>query len=84
MVHKGKQKMKCVKLGDKVSRLTDEMAATRIAKGWKYCSKTEFKKTTDKEVIHKVVNTKSDKPKKVKKQRPQKDDAVDAMINKKN
>jgi len=75
--------MKCVKHGDKVSRLSEEMASKRVDQGWKYCSKSDFKKATNKEIIEKPVAVKIEGPKKQKKQRPQKDDAIDAAINRK-
>ena len=74
--------MKCVKLADKVSRISEEMVSKRIDKGWKYCPKSEFKKATNKESIEKPVAVRAEGPKKQKKQRPAKEDAIDAAINK--
>jgi len=75
--------MKCVKNGDKVSRVSEEIASKRVDQGWKYCPKSAFKKATTKEMIEKPVAVKSDKPKKVKKQRQDSEDAIDKAINKK-
>jgi hypothetical protein len=67
--------MKCVKNGDKVSRVSEEIASKRVDKGWKYCPKSEFKKSTQKELIEKPAAVKREGPK-TKRQRPMRDDTV--------
>lgn len=79
--------MKCIKKDGKFSKVPEHIAETRVKKdGWFYCPKSEFKKSTDKEVINKpqaASRPKSTKIKKSKKQVEDQMDDVDKLINKK-
>lgn len=66
--------MKCIKKSEKVMRVPEHVACEKIKQGWSFCSKSEFKKTADKEVIHRAEPVASDKPKKNKKQKKQRND----------
>lgn len=40
--------MKCIKHGDKIIRVSDNEAITKVRDGWMYVSKSEYKKTKEK------------------------------------
>ena len=40
--------MKCVRSGDKMERLPDDLAGVRVEAGWAYCKKAEWKKAQGK------------------------------------
>lgn len=64
-------------------KVPEHIAEAKVKNGWQYCSKSEFKKSEDKEVIEKPRAVASDKPKKTRKKRQAEDDSIDKMINKK-
>lgn len=63
--------MKTVKNGSDIRRVKDEVAATMVKNGWKYCSKSEFKATGQKAPVQEqeVKAVKKDKKKKDRKPR---------------
>lgn len=76
--------MKCIKKNEKVMKVPEDIAESKVNKsGWQYCPKSEYKKSTDKEVIEKPRSVASDKPKKAKKKKPESEDAIEKMIKKK-
>jgi len=77
--------MKCIKKENKFMRVPEKMAEAKIKDGWSYCSKSEFKKSEDKETIHRPQQEARVRVKKVKKSRKpaESPDAVTALINKK-
>ena len=81
--------MKCIKKDSKVMRVPEEVAKKNVLAGWVYCPKHEFKKSSDKEVVHKPQPIITEKPKKYKKNSNKKQevdnnmDEIDKLINKK-
>ena len=55
--------MKCIKNGSTIKRVDDKTASARVADGWKYTSKEEWKKATRKETpkVEVVADDKTEK-----------------------
>ena len=64
--------MKCVKKSDKVMRVPEQRAKELISQGWSYCPKSEYKGSSNKELVEKAAPIKREGPK-VKRKRPNKE-----------
>ncbi len=57
--------MKCIKLDQKVQRVTDSEAEKLLKQGWRYCPKTDWKKSIQSTHIQANESNKSENTKQI-------------------